>query len=249
MADEPTSQDGQPTYTLNDMENDYRVGILSLRQMGVKYGMDEAAIRYHARKNGWEREKAVKREIVRSVNQKTVGGHTPGAPPPLPPKPELPKQPKEPPPKREPASMEGTIERYVELATEVIGSHRRDIHMVRVAVRQMTQELCDQMNDMPMIEERIMEYFAAKAQNDPIATAQYKMQMQQALYSVSLPSRSKTVSNLTNALEKLVGMERKSYGLESATVDKTYEEYLKEIHAESMAMKERREAMANITDV
>lgn len=242
MTDETTSTD-EVIDPVAEIEKDYRAGVLSLRQMSVKHKIDESTIRYHARKNEWEREKVVKREIIRSTR------HIPGPPPPVPPKPELPKQPKEPPPKREPASMEGTIERYVELATEVIGSHRRDIHMVRVAVRQMTQELCDQMNDMPMIEERIMEYFAAKAQNDPIATAQYKMQMQQALYSVSLPSRSKTVSNLTNALEKLVGMERKSYGLEDAAIDKTYEEYLKEIHAESMAMKERREAMANITDV
>ena len=58
------------------VERDYSAGLLSLREIGAKYGVDEAYIRRKAKKNDWSRdlsakiqskaEKIVRNELVRT---------------------------------------------------------------------------------------------------------------------------------------------------------------------------------------
>ena len=38
------------------VERDYSAGLLSLREIGDKYGVDESGIRYKAKRNGWVRD-------------------------------------------------------------------------------------------------------------------------------------------------------------------------------------------------
>ena len=42
------------------VERDYSAGLLSLREIGAKYGVDEAYIRRKAKKNDWSRDLSAK---------------------------------------------------------------------------------------------------------------------------------------------------------------------------------------------
>ena len=44
------------------VERDYSAGLLSLREIGDKYGVDESGIRYKAKRNGWVRDLSKKIE-------------------------------------------------------------------------------------------------------------------------------------------------------------------------------------------
>ena len=47
------------------VERDYSAGLLSLREIGDKYGVDESGIRYKAKRNGWTR------DLSKKIEQRT----------------------------------------------------------------------------------------------------------------------------------------------------------------------------------
>ena len=47
------------------VERDYSAGLLSLREIAAKYGVDESGIRYKAKRNGWTR------DLTKKIEQRT----------------------------------------------------------------------------------------------------------------------------------------------------------------------------------
>lgn len=126
------------------------------------------------------------------------------------------------------------VEAMAEVGAGVLVRHRRQILKAQQAVDSLYDELIFLNENQEHVEERIIEYFGAKAALNPLAAGIYKQQMNQALAAIGLNSKSKTIANLTNALGNLVKIERQAYRLDEEKGDKSYEEHLKELHEARM---------------
>lgn len=197
---------------LTAMEKDWRSGMMSNKDIAMKYEMTEGNVRAYARRYKWQKDEAIKAGVKAMV----LG----------PPRINRGRQHKP----REPASMEGVAEEYAEIASEVIVQHRTDIRKLRLIVRRMSAELGEQMDSLPDLEDSIIDYYSAKGALDPVQAGNYRAQMQQALSTLGLGSRAKTLLSLVGSMEKLVAMERASFGLDEEAEEKTYEDSIKEVH-------------------
>ncbi len=223
---------GQHRPDLEEMEKDYRAGVMSNCEIARKYDSSEGTVRYYARMRKWERDPSIRKHIRKAATAQKFGMVRAPTPAPY----------------REPVSMEGVVEHYTELASEVVTSHRRSFGKLRSIVNEMARELTEQMTSKAEFEESIVEYFSLKAAGDPVLAAQYKQQMQLALAAVSLGSRSKTLLNIAGSLEKLVKMERESFGLATDINEKTYEDYVREIDEKARKLREIKNN-PDITDI
>jgi hypothetical protein len=125
---------------------------------------------------------------------------------------------------------------------KVLTKHRGSIAAGQLIVRSLLQELDTATRSLPMVEEKIIEYFTAHCALEPLKVGIFRQQMANALASLSLGNRSKTMLNLVSAMEKLVNMERKAYNLDEDEGEKTYEDHLREMHEK--IIKPQRAALA-----
>jgi len=95
----------------------------------------------------------------------------------------------------------------------------------------MASQLRHQTDFEPDLAEVIEDYFMAKAQQSPLLAGVYKQQCNAALHAIGLNTRSKTMLNLSNAMAKLVDIERTSWSLNEGADNRSYEDLLAEIHA------------------
>jgi hypothetical protein len=189
------------------IEADYRAGVLSNRELAAKHEVSEAAIRARAKRYGWVKgDPYAVRELA---YQRADNAGLPVIP-------------------VDPAER---IEELGKLSGDIIISHRRQLALLRGIAADLSQELLDATRNRDMIEERIIEFYAAKMEMSPIAVAAYRKQMGMALAAVGLGNRSKTALNLANTLKTVIDQERTNYRLDEDTGDKTYEDLLKEVHA------------------
>jgi hypothetical protein len=198
----------------NEVEKDYRAGILSGREMADKYGCAESAIRYRAKRHGWVKGDPHEVRIIAQRKADDAG---------------LPMVPVDP------------AERIEELGTiagTVLVEHRKSLALLRGIAVGLSDELLAATQQRDLIEDRIIEFYAAKAEMSPAQAATYRKQMQLALGAVSLGSRSKTAMNLANTMRMVIDGERTNYRLDEEKGDKSYEELLAEIHAAAVALKE-----------
>lgn len=179
------------------IESAYRAGVLSVRELAGKYGISHQAISKRAKKDGWERDLKAK---VQAKADALVA-------------------------KREVArqvATESTISerQLIEATAEVIATvrmeHRGDIRRARELTNTLFGELAGECGDVAALEQlgELMRREDDKGM-DKLNDLYHKI--------ISLPSRVKSMKDLSDSLKTLIGLEREAYSIkedEPASVNK-----------------------------
>lgn len=171
------------------IESAYRAGVLSVRELAGKYGISHQAISKRAKKDGWERDLKAK---VQAKADALVA-------------------------KREVArqvATESTISerQLIEATAEVIATvrmeHRGDIRRARELTNMLFDELAGECGDVAALE---MLGDLMRREDDK------GMDKLNDLYHkiISLPSRVKSMKDLSDSLKTLIGLEREAYSIEN----------------------------------
>lgn len=171
------------------IESAYRAGVLSVRELAGKYGISHQAISKRAKKDGWERDLKAK---VQAKADALVA-------------------------KREVArqvATESTISerQLIEATAEVIATvrmeHRGDIRRARELTNTLFDELAGECGDVAALEQlgELMRREDDKGM-DKINDLYHKI--------ISLPSRVKSMKDLSDSLKTLIGLEREAYSIEN----------------------------------
>ncbi|MEP8892456.1 hypothetical protein [Enterobacter roggenkampii] len=169
------------------IESAYRAGVLSVRELAGKYGISHQAISKRAKKDGWERDLKAK---VQAKADALVA-------------------------KREVArqvATESTISerQLIEATAEVIATvrmeHRGDIRRARELTNTLFDELAGECGDVAALEQLgdLMRREDDKGQ-DKLNDLYHKI--------ISLPSRVKSMKDLSDTLKTLIGLEREAYSI------------------------------------
>ena len=171
------------------IESAYRAGVLSVRELAGKYGISHQAISKRAKKDGWERDLKAK---VQAKADALVA-------------------------KREVArqvATESTISerQLIEATAEVIATvrmeHRGDIRRARELTNTLFDELGAQCADVSALER------VGDIMFDPDDKGRDRLN---EIYQkvISLPSRVKSMKDLSDSLKTLIGLEREAYSIEN----------------------------------
>lgn len=171
------------------IESAYRAGVLSVRELAGKYGISHQAISKRAKKGGWERDLKAK---VQAKADALVA-------------------------KREVArqvATESTISerQLIEATAEVIATvrmeHRGDIRRARELTNTLFDELAGECGDVAALEQlgELMRREDDKGM-DKLNDLYHKI--------ISLPSRVKSMKDLSDSLKTLIGLEREAYSIEN----------------------------------
>nr|DAO28019.1 MAG TPA: type AsnC-type helix-turn-helix domain [Caudoviricetes sp.] len=171
------------------IESAYRAGVLSVRELAGKYGISHQAISKRAKKDGWERDLKAK---VQAKADALVA-------------------------KREVArqvATESTISerQLIEATAEVIATvrmeHRGDIRRARELTNTLFDELGAQCADVSALER------LGDIMFDPDDKGRDRLN---EIYQkvISLPSRVKSMKDLSDSLKTLIGLEREAYSIEN----------------------------------
>lgn len=200
-----------PESTWASVEALYREGIKSNREIAKACGVSEAGIRKRAQQDGWVRGEPY---AVRALaHQKADDVKVPKF---LAPSPER-------------------LNALAEVGAEVLTRHRSSVATMAGLAQELVSQLTDQTRMEPELRELITDHFMEKAAANPLAAAIYKQQMNAALHSIGLNTRSKTMLNLTGAVAKLVELERKCHNLDADNDTRNYEDLLAEALAAQAA--------------
>ena len=171
------------------IESAYRAGVLSVRELAGKYGISHQAISKRAKKDGWERDLKAK---VQAKADALVA-------------------------KREVArqvATESTISerQLIEATAEVIATvrmeHRGDIRRARELTNTLFDELAGECGNVAALED------LGEMMRSPDDKGMDKLN---DLYHkiISLPSRVKSMKDLSDSLKTLIGLEREAYSIEN----------------------------------
>ncbi|CAM8175173.1 hypothetical protein [Enterobacter rongchengensis] len=171
------------------IESAYRAGVLSVRELAGKYGISHQAISKRAKKDGWERDLKAK---VQAKADALVA-------------------------KREVArqvATESTISerQLIEATAEVIATvrmeHRGDIRRARELTNTLFDELTGECGDVDALQQlgEMMRREDDKGM-DKLNDLYHKI--------ISLPSRVKSMKDLSDSLKTLIGLEREAYSIEN----------------------------------
>ena len=171
------------------IESAYRAGVLSVRELAGKYGISHQAISKRAKKDGWERDLKAK---VQAKADALVA-------------------------KREVArqvATESTISerQLIEATAGVIATvrmeHRGDIRRARELTNTLFDELAGECGDVAALEQlgELMRREDDKGM-DKLNDLYHKI--------ISLPSRVKSMKDLSDSLKTLIGLEREAYSIEN----------------------------------
>lgn len=176
------------------IESAYRAGVLSVRELAGKYGISHQAISKRAKKDGWERDLKAK---VQAKADSLVA-------------------------KREVARQVATesiiserqlIEATAEVIATVRMEHRGDIRRARELTNTLFDELAGECGDVAALEQlgELMRREDDKGM-DKLNDLYHKI--------ISLPSRVKSMKDLSDSLKTLIGLEREAYSIESKAESK-----------------------------
>lgn len=169
------------------IEQSYRTGLMSIREMAHLAGVTEGAIRKRAKSRGWERDVSAKitakaDALVRSREVRTQV-------------------------RTEKAVSERVlIEANAQVIADVRMSHRGDIRKSRDLVMALLSELQHETHGIDLFEQlgELLRDEDEKGQ-DKLNDIYHKV--------ISLPSRVKSMKDLADALKTLIGLERDAYGI------------------------------------
>ncbi|HCT8596057.1 TPA: hypothetical protein OUA47_000545 [Klebsiella oxytoca] len=171
------------------IETAYRAGVMSLREIASQHGISEGAIRKRAKRDDWSR------DLNAKIQQKADD---------LVRKQEVRKQ----------VRNESTLTERVliEATAEVIATvrmeHRGDIRRARELTNMLFDELGAQCADVSAIEQ------LGDIMFDPDDKGRDRLN---EIYQkvISLPSRVKSMKDLSDSLKTLIGLEREAYSIEN----------------------------------
>ncbi|WP_316371196.1 hypothetical protein [Enterobacter cloacae] len=171
------------------IETAYRAGVMSLREIASQHGISEGAIRKRAKRDDWSR------DLNAKIQQKADD---------LVRKQEVRKQ----------VRNESTLTERVliEATAEVIATvrmeHRGDIRRARELTNMLFDELAGECGDVAALEMLgdLMRREDDKGQ-DKLNDLYHKI--------ISLPSRVKSMKDLSDSLKTLIGLEREAYCIEN----------------------------------
>ena len=174
------------------IEREYRAGQLSVREIGRRYEVDEAAVRKHAKAEGWTRALAAKvREAVREKLVRNVGPQD--GPHPI----------------RDAEIIDMAAARGV----EVVRQHRATLSRAHCIVSGLLEELQSESDNREAIEEDIL----VETADDKTSRRRHAM-----LKAISLPTRAGTALALGQALRALVPLERQAFALDAEVPTGSY---------------------------
>lgn len=171
------------------IETAYRAGVMSLREIASQHGISEGAIRKRAKRDDWSR------DLNAKIQQKADD---------LVRKQEVRKQ----------VRNESTLTERVliEATAEVIATvrmeHRGDIRRARELTNMLFDELAGECGDVAALEQ------LGDIMFDPDDKGRDRLN---EIYQkvISLPSRVKSMKDLSDSLKTLIGLEREAYSIEN----------------------------------
>ncbi len=177
------------------IENAYRAGVLSLREIASAHGITEGAIRKRAKRDGWSRDLTakIKSKADDLVRNSAVRSEV-----------------------RTESSVPDRV--LIEANAEVIATirleHRSDISRSRNLVIKLLEELESQTENRDLYDQLgdLMRKPDDKGM-DKLNDLYHKV--------ISLSSRSSTIKTLSDSLKTLVGLERQAYGMDEEKKDST----------------------------
>ena len=170
------------------IEQDFRAGILSQREIAGQYGVSHAAIQKRAKRDGWDRDlnAKIKAKADALVARREVAKEVATA---------------------NAATERQIIEANAERIAQVRGEHRSDIARVRNLGLTLLGELESQSAD-PVMLAQLGELMASPDENgvDKLNDLYKKI--------ISTPSRVDSAKKVAETLRHAIGLEREAYGLD-----------------------------------
>lgn len=170
------------------IEQQYRAGVLSVREIAVAGGVSHTAINKRAKANGWDRNLKAKiqakadalvskAEVSTEVSKETL------------------------------ATERVIVEANAQVIANVRISHRTDIGRYRKLANSLLEEL-EGMTDNRDLFDQVGELLRSEDDNgqDKLNDLYQKV--------ISLPSRTKTLKDLGDTLKVLIGLERQAYSID-----------------------------------
>ena len=170
------------------IERDFRAGVKTLRQIGEEHGVSNVAVHKRAKKEGWSRDLAerIRAKAEDLVSRRVVSANH----------------------NHDPVLEREIVEANAEVQAVVRVAHRRDI----AKAREICATMFDELGLVTEHRDRIKQAFEAIGD-----TEEGVGQAMKALESVlSLPSRSKSMSNLAGSLSTFIRLEREAHGIDSS---------------------------------
>lgn len=172
------------------VENEYRAGLLSVREIAANQGITHGAINKRAKRDGWERDLSAKinakaealvskREVSSEVSTERL------------------------------ATDRAIIEANAEVIANVRLAHRKDIGRARVLAMDLLAELEGQTTHRDLIDQ-----LGEMLDSEESGVSDKMMNAFHAI--TSLPGRTKTMKDLGDTLHKLIGLEREAYNIGEA---------------------------------
>lgn len=178
----------KPTPDWERIEQQYRAGVLSVREIAVAGGVSHTAINKRAKANGWDRNLKAKiqakadalvskAEVSTEVSKETL------------------------------ATERNIVEANAQVIANVRISHRTDIGRYRKLANSLLEEL-EGMTDNRELFDQVGELLRSEDDNgqDKLNDLYQKV--------ISLPSRTKTLKDLGDTLKVLIGLERQAYSID-----------------------------------
>ncbi|HIG7165299.1 hypothetical protein R6T71_23950 [Klebsiella pneumoniae] len=175
------------------IETAYRAGVMSLREIASQHSISHVSINKRAKKEGWEKDLSakVKAKADALVNKREVNRRV----------------------NSKTATQNLLTERQlIEATAEVIASvrmeHRGDIRRARELTNTLFDELAGECGDVAALEQlgELMRHEDDKGM-DKLNDLYHKI--------ISLPSRVKSMKDLSDSLKTLIGLEREAYSIEN----------------------------------
>jgi hypothetical protein len=171
------------------IQNDYRVGIKSLRMMACEYGISHVAIKKRADREGWSRDLVAKIKVSTQtrLNLAMVNSMVNS---------------------KKQVSDKTLIEVAAETQTSIILEHRRVIGRIRVIFMSLLAEL-ETLTSHKRLFEELSEVMKGDLGQD----------RRNELYNriIELPMRIAAAKKLTDILKTLIGLEREAFGIDGRT--------------------------------
>ncbi|MCE1084719.1 hypothetical protein LU642_29500 [Pseudomonas asiatica] len=170
------------------IEQLYRAGLLSVREIAAAHGITHGAINKRAKRDGWVRDlKAkIKAKADALVSKSLVSTEVS---------------------KEQLATDRGTVEANAQVIANIRIAHRTDIGRYRKLANKMLEEL-EGLTDNRELFDQLGDLLRSEDDNgqDKLNDLYQKV--------ISLPSRTKTLKDLGDTLKVLIGLERQAYSID-----------------------------------
>lgn len=195
MANTATREGAAPTRAAADwesIEREYRAGVYSVREIGRRHNVSEAAIRKRAKEKCWRRDLTTRvhaelrtRLTIPEAKQRIEA-------------------------EADPEAESRIVDEAASTLVQVVTVHRQDI----AKGRSLIELLFGQLNEAAAHRDDIEEAIEDDTREDK--TAERRNRMRRA---VSLPMHAATMRDLSQALRHVVGLERQAFNLDDRPPD------------------------------